>query len=107
MIMAPPLGLGYPAKIILGAYFALSTREWRWINRGFAAVYSIMGGVNLLVASEASYKDWVGFKYSCMMNLLIIVLFRLNFVWLPILADVSIYLYHRATAAYRYLSSVF
>ena len=107
MIMAPPLGLGYPAKIILGTYFALSTREWRWINRGFAAVYSIMGGVNLLVASEASYKDWVGFKYSCMMNLLIIVLFRLNFVWLPILAEVSIYLYRRATAAYRYLSSVF
>jgi len=107
MIIAPLLGWGYPAKIILGTYFALSTREWRWINRGFAAVYSVMGGVNLLVASEASYKDWVGFKYSCMMNLLIIVLFRLNFVWLPILADVSIYLYRRTTAAYRYLSSLF
>ena len=107
LIVAPLLGWGYPAKIILGTYFALSTREWRWINRGFAAVYSVMGGVNLLVASEASYKDWVGFKYSCMMNLLIMVLFRLNFVWLPILADVSIHLYRRTTAAYRYLSSLF
>ena len=35
------------------------------------------------VASSASYKDWDGFKFACMMNLLIIVLFRLNFVWLP------------------------
>jgi intracellular septation protein A len=107
MIMAPLRGWGYPVKILLGTYFALSNREWRWITLGFATVYIILGGVNLLVASEASYKDWVGFKFSCMMNLLIIVLFRLNFVWLPILADVSIYLYRRATAAYRYLSSLF
>ncbi len=107
MIMAPLFGWGYPVKTILGTYFALSSREWRWINRGLATVCAILGGVNLLVASEASDKDWVGFKYSCMMILLIIVLFRLNFVWLPILADVSIALYRRATAAYRYLSSLF
>ena len=107
MIVTPLLGGGYPVKIILGAYFALSTREWRWINLGFATVYIILGGVNLLVASEASYKDWVGFKYACMMNLLIIVLFRLNFVWLIILADVAVQLYRRTTAAYRYLSSLF
>ncbi|MFI4891267.1 MAG: septation protein IspZ [Steroidobacterales bacterium] len=107
MIAAPLLGWGYPVKIIVGAYFALSSREWRWINRGFATVYIIIGGANLAVASEASYKDWVGFKYACMMNLLIIILFRLNFVWLPILADVSIHLYRRTTAAYRYLSSLF
>ena len=106
-ITAPLLGWGYPAKIILGTYFAFSNREWRWINRGVATLYTILGGANLLVASEASYKDWAGFKFSLMMNLLIIVLFRLNFVWLPILADVFIYLYRRASAAYRYLSSVF
>ena len=94
-------------KILLGSYFALSNREWRWITVGCATVYTILGGVNLLVASEASYKDWVGFKFSCMMNLLIIVLFRLNFVWLPILADVCIHLYRRATVTYRYLSSLF
>ena len=107
LIVAPLLGWGYPAKIILGTYFALSNREWRWSNRGFATVYTILGGANLVVASEASNGDWVGFKYSCMMNLLIMVLFRLNFVWLPILADVSIHLYRRTTAAYRYLSSLF
>jgi intracellular septation protein len=107
MIMAPLLGWGYPVKIIFGTYFALSNREWRWINLGCATVYTILGGVNLVVASEASYKDWDGFKFSCMMNLLFIVLFRLNFVWLPILADVSIYVYRRATAAYRCLSSFF
>jgi len=114
MIMVPLLGWGYPAKIILGTYFALSSREWRWINRGLAAVCIILGGVNLWVASQASYKDWEGFKFSCLMIMLVIVLFRLNFVWLPILADVCIYLYRRATAlyrrataAYRYLSSWF
>ena len=107
MIMGPLLGWGYPVKIILGTYFALSNREWRWINLGLATVYTILGGANLVVASEASNGDWVGFKYSCMMNLLIMVLFRLNFVWLPILADVSIHLYRRTTAAYRYLSSLF
>lgn len=105
MIMVPWLGGGYPARIILGTYFALSSREWRWVNRGLATVCIILGGVNLWVAHQASPKDWEGFKYSCLMILLVIVLFRLNFVWLPILADVCIYFYRRATAAYRYLSS--
>ena len=108
MIAGPLLGWGYPVKVVVGAYFALSNREWRWINLGFATVYAILGGVNLWVASGASYKDWVGFKYACMMNLLIIVLFRLNFVWLPLLIeDVSVKLYRRASAAYRYLTSLF
>lgn len=107
MIATPLLGLGYPVKIILGTYFALSNRDWRWINHGLAALYSVMGGVNLLVASAASYQDWVDFKYSCMMNLLIIVLFRLNFVWLPLVAEVSVKLYRRAAATCRYLSSLF
>ena len=107
MSIVPPLGGGYPAKIILGNYFALSNREWRWINRGFALLCAVLGGVNLVAASEASYKDWEGFKFSCMVLLLTIVLFRLNFVWLPILAEVSIHLYRRATAAYRYLSRLF
>lgn len=108
MIAAPLLGWGYPAKIIVGAYFAFSNRDWRWINLGLATMYTIMGGVNLWVASQSSYKDWVGFKYAIMMNLLIIVLFRLNFVWLPLLVgDVIVQLYRRASAAYRYLSSLF
>jgi intracellular septation protein A len=107
MIATPLLGGGYPAKIILGTYFALSTREWRWINRGFATIYAVLGAVNLWVARDASYNDWVGIKFACQMNLLIIVLFRLNFVWLPILAEVSIHLYRRALAAYRVVSSLF
>ena len=105
MIGVPWLGGGYPAKIILGTYFALSSREWRWVNRSLAAVCIILGGVNLWVAHRASPKDWEGFKYSCLVLLLVIVLFRLNFVWLPILADVCIYCYRRALAAYRYVSS--
>jgi len=106
-LVSPALGWGYPAKILLGTYFALSNREWRWINRGFGIVYAIMGGVNLWVAAEVSYRNWSGFKFSCMMNLLIIVVFRLNFVWLPILADVFIHLYRRGSTAYRFLASRF
>jgi intracellular septation protein A len=104
-MVAPLLGSGYPVKSIVGTYFALSNNEWRWINRAFAAVYLLLGGVNLLVAREASYGNWVGFKFSCMMYVLIIVVFRLNFVWLPILADVSVHLYRRVTAACRNVSS--
>ena len=108
MIAAPLIGWDYPAKIIVGAYFAMSNREWRWINAGVAAMYAIMGGVNLWVAADASHEDWVGFKYACMMNLLIIVLFRLNFVWLPLLIeDVVVKLYRRAGAACRYLARLF
>ncbi len=107
MTVVPLLGGGYPVKIILGAYFSLTNREWRWINLGLATVYAVLGGINLLVAAHASYQDWTGFKYSCMMSLLLIVLFRLNFVWLPILADVAIHLYRRAGAAWRYLSTLF
>ena len=108
MIGTPLFGGGDPAKILIGAYFSLSHREWRWINLGLAAMYAVMGGVNLWVAADASYKDWVGFKYACMMNLLIIVLFRLNFVWLPLLIeDVSVKLYRRAAAACRTLVNMF
>ena len=107
MFAVPLLKGGYPAKIVLGNYFALSSREWRWINRLFLFLFTLLGGVNLITASQSSYKDWEGFKFSCMVFFLSVVLFRLNFVWLPILAEVSIRLYRRATAAYRYLSSLF
>jgi intracellular septation protein A len=107
MLIVPPLGGGYPAKIILGNYFVLANREWRWINRGFGLFCILLGGLNLAAASQASYKEWEGFKWSCMVFLLTVVLFRMMFVWLPILAEVSIQLYRRATATYRYLSNRF
>jgi intracellular septation protein len=107
MLVVPPFGGGYPAKIILGNYFMLSNREWRWINRGFGLFCILLGALNLAAAAQASYKEWEGFKWSCMVFLLTVVLFRMMFVWLPILAEVSIHLYRRATAAYRYLSSRF
>lgn len=105
MIIVPALRGGYPAKLILGTYFALSSREWRWTNRVLAAVCLILGGLNLWVAHESSPKDWEGFKYACLMVVLVIVLFRLNFVWLPILADVCVYFYRRASALYRSVKS--
>lgn len=93
LIMAPLLGWGYPAKALFGTYFAFSNKAWRWMNRGFAALCALLGGVNLLVASHASEGNWIGFKYSAMMTLLFLILFRINFVWLPILANIAITLY--------------
>jgi intracellular septation protein A len=107
MLIVPLISGGYPAKIILGNYFALANREWRWINRVLAWFCVLLGVLNLVAASQASYKEWEGFKWSCMVFLLTVVVFRLMFVWLPILAEISIKLYRRATAAYRYLSSRF
>ncbi len=105
-IIAPMLSWTAPAKIIVGAYFALSSREWRWINRGFAIACMLLGAVNLLVASMTSYRNWVDFKFSCLTILLFIGLFRLNFVWLPLIVDLSFHLYRRTVVAYRYVSQL-
>ena len=51
-IVAPVLGWTAPAKIIVGAYFVLSSREWRWINRGFASV------------SPLGYRNTIGFDVA-------------------------------------------
>lgn len=106
-LICPLFGWGYPAKIIVGTYFAFSNREWRLINLGVAALYLALGGANLMLASSASQKDWEGFKFAFMMNLFIIALFRLNFVWLPILADVFVHSWRRASAAFRRMANLF
>ena len=97
LILAPLLGWGYPVKAIFGTYFAFSNKAWRWMNRGFAALGALLGSVNLIVAFHTTEGNWIGFKYSAMMTLFFLILFRINFVWLPILANVAI-------EAYRMLS---
>lgn len=100
LIAAPLLGGGYPIKAIFGTFFLLSNTQWRWMNGGFAALFALLGGVNLLVAFNLSEGNWIGFKYSCMVNVLFILLFRLNFVWLDTVSRVVIYLYGRAKALF-------
>ncbi len=100
MFIAPLLGWGYPVKAIFGTYFSLSNKAWRWMNLGFASVYGLLGAINLLVASEATEGNWDGFKYSCMMNLIFLVLLRLNVVWLDIASRIGIYLYKRIRAMF-------
>jgi intracellular septation protein A len=106
LIIAPLMRWGYPAKAILGTYFALTSREWRLVNNFFAMLYTLLGSMNLFLAFNAGRDGWVGFKYSCMMNLIFIILFRLNFVWLPILKDVTLYLYGRARTVYQYFTGL-
>ena len=96
MLVAPALRFGYPIRYILGAYFAFSSREWCWLNRGFAALFLLLGAANLFVAYDSSEADWVGFKFSCMVNLMFALLLRLNFVWLDTIGKVVTYLYGRA-----------
>lgn len=107
LIAVPLLRGGYPAKIILGTYFTLSSREWRWVNRVLALLCLLLAVLSRWLADRVSPGNWEDFKYSAMMLLLVIVLFRLNFVWLPILADVCIQGYRRAQALLRTVSSWF
>jgi len=101
MFVAPPLGFGYPIKIILGGYFAFSGREWRWLNRGFAVLFAALGSVNLFLAFYSSEADWAGFKFSCMVNLLFALLLRANFVWLDTVGKITAHLYARAKTLFQ------
>ncbi len=96
LVMAPLLGWGYPVKSILGTYFVLTPRVWSRVNWGFATAFGILGAINLLLVLWASGGSWEGFKYSCMVNLLFIVMLRLNFVWGEIVSRIAVYLYRRA-----------
>jgi intracellular septation protein len=96
LIMSPMFNMGYPVKAVFGTYFALGPRQWRWMNAGFAALFAVLGGVNLQVAFSLSEGNWEGFKYSYLIVVMMIVLMRLNFVWAEIVARVVVYLYRRA-----------
>ncbi len=98
MFISPPLGWGYPVKAVFGTYFVLGNKVWRWMNIGFGSAYALQGGINLLVASKATEGNWDGFKYSIMMNLIFLVLLRLNFVWLDIASRIGIHAYKRIKA---------
>ncbi len=95
LVAAPLLGWGYPVQAILGTYFVLSPRVWSRVNWGFAAAFCLFGAINLLLVFKGSGGGWEGFKYSCMVNILFIVMLRLNFVWGEIVSRIVIYLYRR------------
>lgn len=98
LIVAPLLGWGYPVKAIFGTFFVFPNNGWRWMNRGLAALCTVLGGVNLLVAFNTAERNWVGHKFSTLIILVFLILFRLNFVWSPTLASVAVNLYRRVKA---------
>jgi intracellular septation protein A len=100
IFISPPLGWGYPVQAIFGTYFAMSNKVWRWMNIGFGSAYALQGGINLLVAAKATEGNWDGFKYSIMMNLIFLVLLRLNFVWLDVVSRIGIHVYKRIRAMF-------
>ncbi len=95
LIAAPLLGMGEPVKLILGTYFVFTGREWRWMNRCFAAMFLALGSGNLYIGLRGSESEWTGFKYACMVNLMIIFLLRLSFVWLDTIARIVVALHAR------------
>ena len=98
MIVVPLVGWGYPVKAIFGTFFALTKKQWRMMNWAFAALYALLGCVNLLYAFDTTEDAWIGFKYACMMNFLFLILFRINFVWYPTLIEEAIRFYGRIKA---------
>ena len=82
------LNWDYPVKWVIGSSLPLASREWQWLNTMLALLYLLLGGVNLLLAYTAEEANWVGFKESCYVNIMMIFLVRINFVWLPILKNV-------------------
>ena len=86
----------YPVKWVIGSSLPLANKEWQWLNTIMASVYALLGGLNLLLAYTVEEANWIGFKESCYMNILMIILIRINFVWLPILKNV-------AELAYRFV----
>ncbi|MHB8354061.1 MAG: septation protein IspZ [Burkholderiales bacterium] len=79
----------YPVKWVIGSSLPLASREWKWLNMVLALLYLLLGGVNLLLVYTVEEANWVGFKESCYVNIMMIVLVRINFVWLPILKNVA------------------
>jgi intracellular septation protein A len=98
LIAAPLLGWGYPVKAVFGTYFIFSGREWRWINLCFAALCALLGGVNLVIVYFHSKNDWEGFKWSCMVNVIAVVLLRVTFIWVDTLARIVTHVQGRGKA---------
>jgi len=93
LILAPLRGWGYPVKAVVGTYFVFSNREWHWINLAFAAFCVALGVLNLIVAYGYTQDDWNGLRFSCMMNLLALLLLRLAFVWIDLLVRVAVHMH--------------
>ena len=83
------LNWDYPVKWVIGSSLPLASKEWQWLNMMLALLYLLLGGVNLLLIYTVEEANWVGFKESCYVNIMMIFLVRINFVWLPILKNVS------------------
>lgn len=95
LLIAPLLGWGYPVRAVIGTYFVFSNREWRWINLAVAVVCAVLGSLNLVIIYFHTDDDWDGFKWSCMVNVIAVLLLRLTFVWVDTLARIARHLYGR------------
>lgn len=99
LLISPFLGWGFPVKAILGSYFVLSHRSWNLINWIFTGVLALFGTINIVVY-RYNPGNWDGFKYSFMINLMFLILLRLNFGWGMAFSRFFIYAYRRYKARF-------
>jgi intracellular septation protein len=96
LVIAPLRGWGHPAKAVIGAYFVFSDREWHWINVALAVLCVTLGILNVVAAYGYTPDVWNGLRFSCMMNLLALLMLRMAFVWMDLLVRIGAHLFGRA-----------
>ncbi|MBU6468847.1 MAG: septation protein IspZ [Betaproteobacteria bacterium] len=88
LIIFPRIGWGYPAKWIIGPYFPMANSEWFYLNQVLILLYIFLGILNAYMFLKFNDSVWLDFKESCYMNLLVLILVRINFIWLHIFKNV-------------------
>ncbi|HQT81715.1 MAG: hypothetical protein B7Z60_05785 [Ferrovum sp. 37-45-19] len=88
LFIFPRLGWGYPAKWIIGPYFPMANSEWFYLNQVLILLYVFLGILNAYMFLKFNDSVWLDFKQSCYMNLLVLLLVRINFIWLHIFKNI-------------------
>ncbi len=96
LLGAPLRGWGYPARALVGTYFALSNREWHWINLALGVFCASLGIINIVVAYGGTHDEWNGLRFSWMVNLMGLLLLRMAFVWMDLAVRIGTALWGRA-----------
>ncbi|KXW56542.1 septation protein IspZ [Ferrovum sp. PN-J185] len=88
LVVFPRVGWGYPAKWIIGPYFPMANSEWFYLNQVLILLYVFLGILNAYMFLKFNDSVWIDFKESCYMNLLVLILVRINFIWLHIFKNI-------------------
>ena len=88
LVIFPRIGWGYPAKWIIGPYFPMANSEWFYLNQVLILLFIFLGILNAYMFLKFNDSVWIDFKESCYMNILVLMLVRINFIWLHIFKNI-------------------